>query len=138
LTARAQSLDVRTFFSALLLSFVFGSIHAFGVLLQPLQISLQSDRAGDSLVYSVAIASLTIGVCASDYLGSRVCKRILKFAGRLIGFCGLRFAVCGLLLADCGTGIVTYLRGRGLNFGFYNGFADLPVSSRKIYFQQQT
>jgi len=131
LTARAQSLDVRTFFSALLLSFVFGSIHAFGVLLQPLQISLQSDRAGDSLVYSVAIASLTIGVCASDYLGSRVCKRILKFAGRLIGF-------CGLLLADCGTGIVTYLRGRGLNFGFYNGFADLPVSSRKIYFQQQT
>jgi len=92
LTARAQGLDIRTFFGALLLSFVFGSIHAFGVLLQSLQISLQSDRASVSLIYSVAIASLTMGVYASDYLASRISKRMLTFASGLVGSCGLLLA----------------------------------------------
>jgi len=116
LTARAQGLDIRTFFGALLLSFVFGSIHAFGVLLQPLQISLQSDRASASLVYSVAIASLTMGVYASDYLGSRISKRMLTFASGLVGS-------CGLLLAAYGPGLNSCLLGYGLVFGFCNGLA---------------
>ena len=116
MTARAHGLDIRTFFGALLLSFVFGSIHAFGVLLQPLQISLQSDRASASLVYSVAIASLTMGVYASDYLGSRISKRMLTFASGLVGS-------CGLLLAAYGPGLNSCLLGYGLVFGFCNGLA---------------
>ena len=116
MTARAQGLDIPTFCGALLLSFVFGSIHAFGVLLQPLQFSLQSDRASVSLVYSVAIVSLTMGVSASDYLGSRISKRMLTFASGLVGS-------CGLLLAAYGPGLHSCLLGYGLVFGFCNGLA---------------
>lgn len=116
MTARAKGLDIPTFCGALLLSFVFGSIHAFGVLLQPLQFSLQSDRASVSLVYSVAIVSLTMGVHASDYLGSRISKRMLSFASGLFGS-------CGLLLAAYGPGLPSCLLGYGLVFGFCNGLA---------------
>ena len=114
--ARAQGLDIRTLSGALLLSFAFGSIHAFGVLLQPLQSSLQSDRASVSMVYSLAIVSLTIGVYASSYLGLRVSKRMLTFACGLVGS-------CGLLLAAYGPGLHTCLLGYGLVFGFCNGAA---------------
>ena len=116
MTARAQGLDIPTFCGALLLSFAFGSIHAFGVLLAPLQISLQSDRASVSLVYSLAIASLTGGVYASRYLGLRVSQRMLTFASGLVGS-------CGLLLAAYGPGLYSCLLGYGLVFGFCNGLA---------------
>lgn len=116
MTARTHGSDTRTLSGALLLSFAFGSIHAFGVLLQALQISLQSDRASVSLVYSLAIASLTGGVYASRYLGLRVSQRMLTFASGLIGS-------CGLLLAAYGPGLYSCLLGYGLVFGFCNGLA---------------
>ena len=116
MTARSQGFDIGTLSGALLLSFAFGSIHAFGVLLAPLQISLQSDRASVSLVYSLAIASLTAGVYTSRYLGSRGSPKMLTFASGLVGS-------CGLLLAAYGPGLYSCLLGYGLVFGFCNGVA---------------
>ena len=51
------------------------------------------------------------------------------FAGRLIDS-------CDLLRAAYEPGLITCLRGYGLNLDFYNDLIDLPVFCRKFYFQQ--
>ena len=128
MTARTHGSDIRTLSGALLLSFAFGSIHAFGVLLQALQISLQSDRASVSLVYSLAIASLTMGVGQRPFAVAYLQKNVM-FAGRLIDS-------YDLLRSAYEPGLITCLRGYGLNLDFYNDLIDLPVFCRKFYFQQ--
>ena len=47
-----------------LLTLVFGSVHAFSVLLTGLETTLHRDRAAVSLTYSLALAALTLAVLA--------------------------------------------------------------------------
>ncbi len=48
--------------AALLLTFGLGSVHAFSVLIEPLEARFGASRADVSLIYSIALISLTIAV----------------------------------------------------------------------------
>lgn len=100
---------------ALLLSLAFGSIHAFGVLMAPLEQALQASRGEVSLVYALAIASLTLGVFAAP--------RLVKFgASAVAALCGLGGALGIAATALLATKIAAWL-GFGVLFGFCNGVA---------------
>lgn len=101
---------------ALLLSLAFGSLHAFGALLQPLERALGVGRGGVSLGYSLAIVMLTAGVL----LGPRIAARI--GASRTALACGLLGGL-GLAFPAAVPGFVVFLLGYGLVFGFGNGVA---------------
>lgn len=100
---------------ALLLSVAFGALHAFGVLLEPLQARFDAGRAAISLGYSLAIASLTFGVFLSARLAAwSAARRAFLFALAGAG---------GLALAASGRGLGTFFIGYGLVFGLSNGLA---------------
>lgn len=105
----------RLLLGALLLSLAFGALHAFGVLLEPLQAQFAGSRAAISAAYSLAIVCLTIGVFLSGRLAS------LSTARRALLF-GLSGAA-GLALAACGLGLAAFLAGYGIVFGLANGLA---------------
>jgi flagellar motor component MotA len=52
----------RTLFAAALLSAVLGSIHAFSILITPIEEKLDVDRARVSAVYSLGLVTLTASV----------------------------------------------------------------------------
>ena len=58
--------------AALILCLVFGSIHAYGVLLVPIEEWLSASRVITSLGYSLAIVALTIGVPVFAILSRRI------------------------------------------------------------------
>jgi OFA family oxalate/formate antiporter-like MFS transporter len=100
---------------ALLLSLAFGSIHAFGVLMAPLEQALQASRGEASLVYALAIASLTLGVFTAP--------RLVKFgASAVAALCGLGGALGIAATALLASKIAAWL-GFGVLFGFCNGVA---------------
>lgn len=108
-------MNARMLSGALLLSVAFGSLHAFGVLLEPLQARFDAGRAAISLGYSLAIASLTLGVFLSARLAAwSATRRALLFA---LGGAG------GLALAASGLGLGGFFIGYGLVFGLSNGLA---------------
>lgn len=108
-------MSARLLAGALLLSLAFGSLHAFGVLLEPLQEEFHAGRAEVSLAYALAIAALTLGVFASPRLAAwRPALRALLFG--LLGAGGLALAASGL-------GLGFLLLGYGLVFGLGNGLA---------------
>jgi cyanate permease len=108
-------MNARLLAGALLLSLAFGSLHAFGVLLEPLQEQFHAGRAGISLAYSLAIAALTLGVFASPRLAAwSAAQRALLFG--LLG-------AGGLALAASDFGLGGLLLGYGLVFGLGNGLA---------------
>lgn len=100
---------------AVLLSLVFGSIHAFSALMAPLEQALETSRANVSLGYSLAIASLTCGVYASAYL-LRLPSSFLALGSGIV-------AAAGLVLAASGHSLLPFLAGYGIVFGFTNGVA---------------
>jgi len=102
--------------AALVLCFVFGSIYAFAVLLEPLQQRLGTNRTGVSLGYSLAIASLTVSV----FLSPRVQRALSPAMAAVV--CGLA-GTAGVLLAAASTGLLGFLVGYGLIFGWANGLA---------------
>ena len=94
----------RLLLGALLLSLAFGALHAFGVLLEPLQAQFVGSRAAISAAYSLAIVCLTIGVFLSGRLASlSTARRALLFG--LSGAAGLALAACGLGLAAFCSGL---------------------------------
>ena len=100
---------------ALLLSVAFGALHAFGVLLEPLQAQFDAGRGAISLGYSLAVASLTLGVFLSARLAAwSAARRALLFALAGAG---------GLALAASGLGLGAFFIGYGLVFGLSNGLA---------------
>lgn len=100
---------------ALLLSLAFGSIHAFGVLMAPLEQALGASRGAVSLVYSLAIASLTLGVFTAP--------RFLPLgASWLAALCGLCAALGIAATALLATPLAAWA-GFGVVFGFCNGVA---------------
>jgi len=100
---------------AVLLSLVFGSIHAFAALMAPLELALDASRAEVSLGYSLAIASLTCGVFAAPCLLHLPPARLAAISGA--------FAAGGLTVAAAGQSLPFLLMGYGLVFGFTNGIA---------------
>lgn len=100
---------------ALLLSLAFGSIHAFGVLMAPLEQALGASRGAVSLVYSLAIASLTLGVFTAP--------RVLRLGASVVAaLCGLAAALGIAATALLATRLAAWL-GFGVVFGFCNGVA---------------
>lgn len=102
--------------AAMLLSVVFGSLHAFSALVLPLQSQYQADRASISFAYSLAILCLTGGVFASRWvlpsLGARA-------AAVLCGVLG----AAGLMGAARGGSLAVLWAGYGLVFGGVSGVA---------------
>ena len=101
---------------ALLLSFVFGSLHAFSALMLPLQLQYQSDRAGVSFAYALAILCLTGGVFVSRWILPMLGARATALVCGLLGAAGLSVVARGHSLA------VLWL-GYGVVFGGVNGVA---------------
>lgn len=101
---------------ALLLSFVFGSLHAFSALMLPLQLQYQSDRASVSLAYALAILCLTGGVFVSRWILPALGARATAL------LCGLLGAV-GLIGVARGNALAVLWLGYGLVFGGVNGVA---------------
>jgi OFA family oxalate/formate antiporter-like MFS transporter len=106
----------RDFTGALTLAFAFGSLHAFSVLIEPLEAALGSNRAQVSLGYSIAIAALAAGVYALPMV-----RRHLSAAG--IALLTGALGGGGIMLAASGTSVWAFLAGYGLLFGFANGMA---------------
>ena len=94
----------------------FGSIHAYGVLLAPIEQWLDTSRTVASLGYAVAIAALTLGV----YLNGRI-EAVIGPRLRLIGS-GVVAAV-GLVLAGGNASPTGLITGFGLMYGLANGIA---------------
>lgn len=115
-TAAAQIGSFRRLAAALLLCLVFGSIHAFSVLLEPLETWLGAGRSAVSLVYSVAIAAITLGVFLSATLQQRLHPRGIAMS------CGV-LAAASLSLAASGKTLFVFLVGYGLAGGLANGLA---------------
>jgi OFA family oxalate/formate antiporter-like MFS transporter len=99
---------------ALALAVALGALHAFSVILAPLERQVGADRASVSLVYALAIVSLTAGVLASDWL-----LRQLSPATTAIAVAAV--AACGLGLAASASTLWLLLIGFGVMFGVANG-----------------
>ena len=111
-----RAFDKAKLAAAVLVCFSFGSIHAYGVLLIPIQEWLGVGRGAASFGYSLAILALTAGVYLNGRLGNTIPYRIgLLLSGVL--------AALGLLLCALGVSELGLLIGFGLIFGLANGFA---------------
>lgn len=111
-----MSIDRCGLAGVLVMSFAFGSLHAFASLLAPLQDFLQADRGLVSLGYSLAIAGLTVGVFAGARLAKRYDDRLICAA------CGIGGAA-GLAIAALWPSLPVFLLTYGLAFGLCNGIA---------------
>ncbi|MGH1484292.1 MAG: MFS transporter [Geminicoccales bacterium] len=100
--------------AALILSLGLGSIHAFSVLLDPLEMRFSVSRADIAPAYSIGLASLTFAVLIGHRLFRLVSPAKLALLTYLI-------AAVGLAVASLGTHIFALWVGYGLVFGFANG-----------------
>lgn len=100
--------------SAILLSAGLGSIHAFSVFLEPLELRFDVSRDAVSLAYSFALASLTLAVL----LGHRIYHR---FSPSILAMLTMLLAAAGLALAAGAPHIAAFWLGYGVIFGFANG-----------------
>jgi len=103
-----------TISAAAALSTVLGSIHAFSVFIPQWESLPGADRANVSLIYSLALVSLTIAVL----FGYRVYRRVPPFAVLLI--VGV-LAALGLALSAGGSSVASLYLTYGLIFGSANG-----------------
>jgi len=96
------------------LSVVLGTIHAFSVFIPEWENLLGVDRAGVSLVYSVALVSLTVAVL----FGYRVYPRLPPFA--IFAIVGV-VAAAGLALSARSSSVLSLYVTYGIVFGGANG-----------------
>lgn len=96
------------------LSTALGSVHAFSVFIPQWESLHGADRASVSLIYSIALASLTVAVL----FGYRVNQRLSPFA--LFTTVGVAAAL-GLTLSAAGPSLVFLYFSYGLLFGGANG-----------------
>lgn len=97
-----------------LLTGTLGSVHAFSVIVAPLEAAYATSRADVSLIYSLALICLTLAVLGSHLLFRRVAP------ARLVVGVGLGSAA-GLGLAAQGGGLASVFLGYSVLFGFANG-----------------
>ncbi|MFN4143338.1 MFS transporter [Aestuariivirga sp.] len=109
-------MDAKRLAAALLLCLAFGSIHAYGVLLAPIEEWLGLSRARASLAYSLAIVALTAGVYLNGRLESVATARARLMASGIISAAGLAAAA----LSSNRLGLLT---GFGIMYGLANGIA---------------
>lgn len=100
--------------AASLLSAALGTIHAFSVFIPQWEDLPQADRAGTSLIYSVALISLTVAVL----FGYRVYSRISPPAMFMV--VGV-VASLGLFLSTISSSLTTLYLTYGIIFGGANG-----------------
>ena len=98
----------------LLLSFIMGSIHAFSLLLEPIETKFFVSRSFSSFTYSLALTSITAAV----YFGSHIYKR---FSPSIIVLIVMAFSTFGTLISAYSTSIYCVWIGYGIFFGFANG-----------------
>ena len=98
----------------LLLSFILGSIHAFSLLLEPIETKFFVSRSFSSFTYSLALTSITAAV----YFGSHIYKR---FSPSIIVLIVMAFSTFGTLISAFSTSIYFVWIGYGIFFGFANG-----------------
>jgi OFA family oxalate/formate antiporter-like MFS transporter len=101
---------------AIIISIAFGSLHAFSVLALPLQNAFGTARASVSLGYALAILALTGAVYVAPLIMRRMSPAVMAV------LCAVG-AAAGLVLAGSGLGLVSFLAGFGVIFGFANGLA---------------
>ena len=110
---RQRAFSIRPLIGASVLSFVLGSVHAFSVLILPVEAAIGSSRAAISLVYSLATASLIVGVLVTPWLLDRAhIARMALLSGTM--------AAVGLALSATGS-YLALLIGFGVIFGASNG-----------------
>ncbi|MEI7601529.1 MAG: MFS transporter [Aestuariivirga sp.] len=109
-------MNSRKLAAALMTCLCFGSIHAYGVLLSPVEQWLGTSRTVASMGYAVAIAALTLGV----YLNGRI-EAVFGPRLRLIGSGAV--AALGLMIAGGSSSSAGLLLGFGVMYGLANGFA---------------
>ena len=109
-------MNSRKLAAALITCLCFGSIHAYGVLLAPVEQWLGTSRTVASMGYAVAIAALTLGV----YLNGRI-EMVFGPRLRLIGSGAV--AALGLVIAGGSSSSAGLLLGFGLMYGLANGVA---------------
>lgn len=109
-----SGIDYRQFAGVLVLAFALGSLHAYSVLLAPLERELSTSRSVTSFSYALAIAALTLAVLASARLLARTGPRCAAIVAGILG-------AAGLLLAGLGGSGIALVAGFGLLYGFANG-----------------
>lgn len=98
----------------MLITFVLGSVHAFSVFIVPLESILQLPRSDISLIYSLALVSITLSV----FLGYRIYTRLSSWwMTLLVCLC----AATGLQVAANASSWWQLLLGYSLLFGLANG-----------------
>ena len=110
-TQRKQYLVI---LGCLLLSFVMGSIHAFSLLLEPIETKFYVSRTFSSFTYSLSLISITTAV----YFGSYIYKRLSPTSIVLIV---MTLSTLGTLISAFSYSIYFVWIGYGLFFGFANG-----------------
>jgi OFA family oxalate/formate antiporter-like MFS transporter len=109
-----MTVAARTAAGAVLIAFVLGSLHAFSVLIEPVERQLGASRATVSLVYSLATVALICGVFVCGRLLLRCAPPVLALVSALV-------CAGGLVLAGIGSSLVLMFVGFGVLFGFANG-----------------
>ena len=99
---------------AITLSLGLGSIHAFSVLLEPLELRLDASRAAVAPAYSIGLAMLTVAVL----IGHRIYR---MFSPALLAIVTCLLAAIGLAIASLVTHPFILWLGYGLIYGFANG-----------------
>ena len=103
-----------TLLAAAIVSAVLGSIHAFSILLAPLEALFDASRSAVSLTYSLALVSLSIAVLLGHLVYGRTSAAIF-----LMATCAL--AAVGTLIAGLGSSLWVVWLGYGVIFGAANG-----------------
>lgn len=121
-------MNIHLLAGACALSLVLGSLHAYSVILLPLEAWLGSSRAAASFAYSLAIFSLACGVLSSPAILARLpFGRAALLAGAMAGG--------GIVTAAATHSVYGLATGFGLFFGFGNGLGYglfLAAASRSL------
>ena len=104
----------RVLLGTVLLMLLFGSIHAFSVFIEPIELLLIVNRSQVSLIYSLALVSLTLSVLVSH-------RFLIVFQFAPLELESVLMAVGGLLLTAVSTSLLGYILGYSLLFGSANG-----------------
>ena len=99
---------------AITLSLGLGSIHAFSVLLEPLELRLDASRAVIAPAYSIGLAMLTVAVLIGHHIYRLLSPGLLAIVTSLL-------AASGLVIASLATHPFVLWLGYGLIYGFANG-----------------
>jgi OFA family oxalate/formate antiporter-like MFS transporter len=112
--SRQPNTGLTVLIAALIVSAVFGSIHAFSVFLEPLELRFDEPRSAVSLTYSLALVALTSAVLFGPrFFGRWSAATFILFACVLAAF--------GTLLARMASSLSIVWIGYSLIFGAANG-----------------